>query len=574
MNITRLHLINIKGIKDLDLKMHLFPNKPTIFVAPNGFGKSSLAHGFECIHPRKLILKEEYYHLNDKSNFPEIRITLDNTEYIIDGNHRTFPSNWDIQIYNSKLKPESIKKNFGKFTQVSTFLGIETIKVLETIPSKTVFPYSFSIIKSGFGINSKVLLNVAQTITENVIYIDVHLMQSSQLSNFISKVNTLISETNQISGSAVYLKDNLLNKIKNDNELLDYITPFMNRFNMQEVDTLLTLWQFYYSSRDQSYTDAIQYYQYLESKKQLDSMLAEFDTTGKNIKSNEIKNGDSKALVVQFPRALDISNGQRDVLVFITEIFKTQLNAKKENLLLIIDEIFDYLDAGNLIAFQYYIVRMIDSYTRMGKRIYPILLTHLDPSTFNHFYFNKKKLQIVYLKYNNISSGIKYCEKLAEYRNELDKTNNENKNSVEGHFFHYNHQCLTSTPEIRAINPLWTNSTEFYKYIYNEELKYYKGQKYEYLAILFATRIKVEEICCSKLKPEEKNEFYETHKTVNKIELCTSLGYDIPDYYSLLGILYNDYLHWKPAINYDSPLMTKLEHPIIRKMILDLFSQS
>lgn len=574
MNITRLHLINIKGIKDLDLKMNLFPNKPTIFVAPNGFGKSSLAHGFECIHPRKLILKDDYYHNNDKTNFPEIKISLDNTEYTIDGNHRTFPSNWDIQIYNSKLKPESIKKNFGKFTQVSTFMSIETIRLLETIPNKIVLPYSYSTAKSKFGINNKVLLNVLQVITENIIYIDVHLIQSSQLSNFISKANTLISEINQISGSIAYLKDQILTKIKRDQDLLDFITPFMNRFNMQEVDTLFTLWQSYLTSQEQTYTDVIEYYQYIESKKQLDSMLAEFDTTGKNIKSTEIKNGNSKTLVVQFPRALDISNGQRDILVFITEIFKTQLTAKKENLLLIIDELFDYLDAGNLIAFQFYIVKMIDVYTNIGKRIFPILLTHLDPSTFNHFYFNKKKLQIVYLKYNNISSGIKYCEKLAEYRASLDKTNDENKNAIEGHFFHFNHQCLTSTPEIQNINPLWINSSEFYNYVYGEELKFYKGQKYENLAILFATRIKVEEICCSKLKPEEQIEFYQTHKTVNKIELCTSLGYDIPEYFSLLGILYNDYLHWKPAINYDSPLMTKLEHPIIRKMILDLFGQS
>ncbi len=48
MNITRLHLINIKGIKDLDLKMHLFPNKPTIFVYTALFCQHKKITGLRC----------------------------------------------------------------------------------------------------------------------------------------------------------------------------------------------------------------------------------------------------------------------------------------------------------------------------------------------------------------------------------------------------------------------------------------------------------------------------------------------------------------------------------------------
>lgn len=574
MNITHLHLSNIKGISNLDLKMNLFPNKPTIFVAPNGFGKSSLAHGFECIHPRKLILQEEYYYNKDKNNFPEIKISIDNTEYVIDGNHRTFPGNWDIQVYNSKLKPESIKKNFGKFTQVTTFMAIETITVLEQIPQNISLPYNFSKMKCTFGNNNKILLNISAQLSTWILYIDSKFIQSEKISLFTAKATQLKNAINAEYGSSNEIKSKYQLLIQNDKELMKIILPFMNYFSLQEVDTLFTLWQIYLLSTEPDYLHSKKYHQYLRSKEQLDSMLYEFDTTGKEIKSKEIKTGSTKALVVEFPRALDISNGQRDVLVFITELFKTQVNAKKENLILIIDEIFDYLDAGNLIAFQYYIVKMIDSYLSMGRNIFPILLTHLDPSTFNHFYFNKKKLQIVYLKHNCISSVNKYCSKLAEYRNDLEKINKTLKEDIEGHFFHFHNQNYTSPSEIININQKWIDSFSFYNYVYNEELKYFNNNTYEYLAILFATRIKIEELCFKVLKPSEQPDFLTTHKTVNKIEYCTSLGYEIPDYYSLLGILYNDYLHWKPSINYDSPLMIKLEHPIIRKMILELFNQS
>ena len=54
----------------------------------------------------------------------------------------------------------------------------------------------------------------------------------------------------------------------------------MNYFSLQEVDTLFTLWQIYLLSTEPDYLHAKNYYQYLRSKEQLDSMLYEFDTTG------------------------------------------------------------------------------------------------------------------------------------------------------------------------------------------------------------------------------------------------------------------------------------------------------
>ena len=64
------------------------------------------------------------------------------------------------------------------------------------------------------------------------------------------------------------------------------------------------------------------------------------------------KNGE---LILEFPKAETISNGQKDVLTFAAElmIFKASIN-KDKKYLLIIDKVFDYLDDANTLAAQYY----------------------------------------------------------------------------------------------------------------------------------------------------------------------------------------------------------------------------
>ncbi len=43
MVISKIEISNIKGIGNLTINQNIYPNRPNILVAPNGFGKSSLA---------------------------------------------------------------------------------------------------------------------------------------------------------------------------------------------------------------------------------------------------------------------------------------------------------------------------------------------------------------------------------------------------------------------------------------------------------------------------------------------------------------------------------------------------
>jgi AAA15 family ATPase/GTPase len=47
MKIILIEIENIKGISNLKLDSQLSPSKVNIFVAPNGFGKTSFGTGFK-----------------------------------------------------------------------------------------------------------------------------------------------------------------------------------------------------------------------------------------------------------------------------------------------------------------------------------------------------------------------------------------------------------------------------------------------------------------------------------------------------------------------------------------------
>lgn len=65
--------------------------------------------------------------------------------------------------------------------------------------------------------------------------------------------------------------------------------------------------------------------------------------------------------------------------------------------IIVLDEVFDYLDEVNLTATQYYLSETLNE---LGKicTIYPIIMTHLSPEYFRNYVFSPKKINVQYLK--------------------------------------------------------------------------------------------------------------------------------------------------------------------------------
>jgi len=295
-------------------------------------------------------------------------------------------------------------------------------------------------------------------------------------------------------------------------------------------------------------------------------MIQAVNSTRIDIKPREDKK--KGCLIVEWPKAHLISNGQRDILSFMALLLKARTTFKKRDVILIIDEIFDYLDEGNLITFQYFITKMIEDMKSQGRNFFPILLTHLDPLVFNHFCFNRHKIKVVYLKDLGVKSNPNLL-RLIRKREDLSI-----QASADKHHFHYHPESLNISNEFDGLGLLkhWGESERFHQFISEQIDNYLKGIDYDPLAICIGLRVKVEMVLYHKITDQVmQTHFVNTHGTKKKLDYCEQIGLEVPEYFYLLGIIYNDNLHLHNNVDITNPLAIKLSNLTIRQMIVDLF---
>jgi len=193
---------------------------------------------------------------------------------------------------------------------------------------------------------------------ENIIH-NVDLSKFSQSKNS-AKIKSIkdwilvISGTNdqiknQIESEYFPLKNfDLLHNLCENIENLDF------DFIQSKADSLISAIQLisvFQSIGKTNFNKALKYLEYKSDRSDYDKSIAELNSTRFPIKSKEHK----RKLIVEWPKAHKISNGQRDILTFIALLIKAKKQFKKTDCILIIDEVFDYLDDANLIAFQSYL---------------------------------------------------------------------------------------------------------------------------------------------------------------------------------------------------------------------------
>jgi hypothetical protein len=65
----------------------------------------------------------------------------------------------------------------------------------------------------------------------------------------------------------------------------------------------------------------------------------------------------------------------------------------------------------------------------------------------------------------------------------------------------------------------------------------------------------------------DRDTFIDTHKTRNKLEFAESVGASVPEYFYLLGVIYNEGMHWREGQDNLSPIAVKLENSTVRSLI-------
>lgn len=579
MKINKIKITNVRGIKEQEFEFELFPNKPNLLVASNGFGKSSIAVSFASLQGKSMKLtKEENYQCNDKHQ-PELILTMDNgTQYKANCSQNEITECFDVTVISSGLISKATKQNTGKFTIATASLEIQPIIICK-IPDQEKFSYKYATARSSFGNNGKILPNIDTIVSDTRLYEDLELQTIELKSKQLSQIKAIIDKINKQNGKTddicKWINENLVKELNTITPLKNLATKILELklFN-STVEALFAAYQILmlYGYDKKKFKNAVKWFEYCSVKDSYTSLLEQFRSSDWNwacVMADKKK----KTLSIKFPPAHQLSNGQRDIITLAIQMHKTLYTNSKKSLILVIDEVFDYLDDANLVAFQYYLTSLIEKYKNRNQTIYPIVLTHLDPGVFFDFCFNRFKIKIHYLQSKKSNKG-KDSLRLIEAR----EKNNDIKETLEKHWFHYHpddHE-IEITKWSDKIRREWKQAHKFHSYTAKQleiYLKNSNNEEYDPLAICFAVRIQIEKNAYDLLSSDEcKEKFIDTHTTTAKLDYVATKYEAIPESYFLLGLIYNNNLHWREGKDYISSLVPKLNHPIIKTLIKNIGS--
>jgi len=578
MTICRIKVENVKGAKCHDITTNIIPNKPSLLVAPNGFGKSSITAAFSSLIPSKLKLDDDHLHNGSAHNRPKLTIEIKDAAGNLmtleaDDGKNDLTGKIDVFVINSRLEAKATKRNMGGFTTASASLKIGEVVLVDRIPKKAHFNYSVAEARRSFGINGKCLPNIEFVFNNSAAL--AALFEESKLLAKISgariqeKIKQIANSINKQNGDVAAIKQwieiNCLAELRNIECIEKSAKIFLDhtREIASPVDAVLCAYQIceLYSSDPAAFKEACTYAQYNSDKETYKQVISSFDTTWKDVKPKEHKG----QLIVEFPGAMHISNGQRDSLTFAAMTQRISGRVGKRDAILVIDEVFDYLDDANLTAAQYYISNLIESVKENGARIYPLIFTHLNPVYFKNYAFNDQKVYFIDKRTQSINEHFK---KII-----LKREDATIKAAVERYFIHYHPDDVDIQAEFLALGLKQTLgcSKNFRAYIQSEWEKYKQNDpNYDPFAICCFVRVKLEEIAYKKInEPACQVQFINTNKTRSKLDYARSIGVKVPETAFLLGIIYNEGLHVRNNIDNSSPVVAKLENLVIRKMAIE-----
>jgi len=580
MRIDGIEIKNIKGLDRLQINQPIEPNRPNILVAPNGFGKTSIATAFKSLNNGHIELDEKDVHYPKDAGTPELTLTISNgLTYTADDSRDFITSEFDVFVANSPLKPRATVQIFHGRRKTHTYMDIEPTIIKKGVPQCVIFDYDYASVKRSFGDSRKVLPSIEPLLqcSKSLDAIESSGIQfhTFDLKPYNTRVLSSISTINslhKLTAANISEKYNELNlgDIKcQDFDLLCGIIK--SELNLESnLEAFLAGWQYVEVRKKMKakFQRAVNYVPTLETKKEVDLILAKINPVADRFNiASKVDNGN---LIIKWPDANLISGGQRDSMVFISKLLECKFQTKK-NCILVIDEFFDYLDDANTVVFQYYVSTLIDLFKKSKRIIFPILLTHLDPNYLKHFCFNDKRLNVCYLK----PSRAKISKELVKLV--VNREDSSIQDAVDQYYFHYNPTLdgidLTTEFTNLGINKDWGKPCIFINKVFRQSRAYLlePDRPYDPLAVCFAVRIRIEELSHNELKSEnQRTIFLNTHGTIEKLQYAQSQGASIPETYYLLGIVYNHPLH---DISHESSkqLGMKLDNPSLMNMIRSLW---
>lgn len=589
--IRNITIRNIKGYGDVPvvLPVELKSNRVNLIFAPNGTGKSSFAAAFNLLNRARLDVPMDYKHQKNEFAVSELSLQLDGVQYRADRTQNEIASVLDCQIINSPLYAHAVHHNRGRFHTVSGYEDIRTIEI-ENIVRSVSIGYAVTPIKREFGTNGKILRNLQEDFSTKDIFLALPKFQdaidtwnnSDGRKELIEEVRTYV---NSLDGTEdeirAQLDDATLEGLEHNNkfqevaEVLQVLYPADTRWDMfDRFYQLLYLWH----NKKEKMKSATNYHAYIYRKEKIDEDIRLLGATWKGIHTQE-KDG---KLIVDFPHADEISNGQRDLLTFVIDLIKFKVNLKQsKKSLLIIDEVFDYLDDANLIAAQYYLTSLLDV---SKENIFMCVLSHLNPYTFRSYVFSDKKINVTYLK-ESLPTATNKMMAFISFRQDLDKNVEAQKQLYDDISHNLLHYCpgvvdysvqMNSLKQNRQLDVNYGKTNVLHTMLINELNKYLsQSPSYDPYAVALALRLGVEKKVYQSLPPERQQGFVDAFTTKGKFDYCIESEIIIPDAYYIVTAIHNESDHLRfdglQQKYIERPMVYKLQNAVIRGIIAEIF---
>lgn len=576
--ITKITIKNVRGINDLQITERINPNKISFFVASNGFGKSSIAQAFNGLKRDKIDIDESQFHQKNYSNKPSIFISDNDGTYEASIDSNTISKNFDIFVLRTNMIVKSKKQNRGTYTSVSNSLRVDDVVLYNTIPESSKFLYKITEYKTADEIHSKFFINLKFLFDENsfnkLIFENKEIFSKligernkKKIEKFIHEFNSKVFKKSDISNVELqnFLKSDILSIVE-FSTLLNCFSKFFNSEN--EIENIINLIQLInvYENNSNKITAINKYVTFKYFKEKIDKTLELINNDWINFKTI-IKNGQ---LLLKFPEVNEISNGERDIVIIISKLIEFMIKIKKDKSIIIIDEVFDYLDEANVITAQFYILELIKQFE--NKKIYPILLTHLDPLNFKYYLTTSQN--IIYLSRRSTVNSKYSFDKVLKDRANCKKTNIEIYKSVSSNYLHYSPTLIDSIEYFKTIGvDEQIHSAEQFKLLAKIQLeRYCSGKNFDVLLTCCALRVLVEEKVYDRLDTSMKEEFLSMLSTVDKLSFAVTKGVTVPDIFFLLGFLYNEAMHLDNNLHKLKKLAINLENEMIKTIIKNVFT--
>lgn len=596
MEIQSVEIKNIKGFDHMgkSIRLCLKSGKINLLIAPNGWGKSSMVAAFNCLQNDSLLVPKDLKNRNHVGEGCSLTLDIDGRAYTADETKNEIAGVLSCQVIHCDTIVRTTTRRVGEAHIPDGYLAIQSIDIPYRVKEKRFPSYSIKKIRDEFGANGKILINRKSLFSDVNFWLKFTEEVKSALDKMQAKhrkdlLNQAIRSINHLTGNADAIRKRIMEKgildaLKADDnyKLIIDILYSIPQSEYDKFDFFYQMNQLYINNRKEI-KEAIAYAEFVSDKHKFTESIKTVNTTWDDmIVPKETKN---RKLRVEFPHANQISNGQRDILTFTIRLMAFTVAMKKnKKYLLLIDEIFDYLDDANMVAAQYYLSKMIQHAKETdGVELIIGIFTHLNPEHFRSFVFNKKILNILYIGEvtQNPSANIKAFISLRQGLDRNDAKQKDLYDKLSTYYFHYNpdltdlHEAARDYLHRQNLKTKWLRGDELLKHILGELNKYLsKNDVYDPYAVCMAIRIGLEKRIYDMLGEEQRKLFLEKHDTKSRIAYAESELVNVPENVQMLSVIFNEaaHLHEKENVEVqEKPIVYKLKHPVIRHIVEYVF---